>query len=757
MLNKSKTHNIYNVPYGKLLILAVAWLTASVANAQVGRISQNGQNFETSQDLENEDGENEERERTVWGRDSTKHQKSKPIPKGQFQWVLEPRLGTVVDAANKDTVVHNFQNWNNTDGYRGNYSYLANLGAPRLNRLYMEREITDDFLFLQPLDYFRTGLSDFRFTNTLSPITNLAYHSCGTKQNGEDRIRAYFASNINHITGIGFKCDYLYGRGYYMNSANSMFGITGYGYHRGERYNIHAYLSLNKMKNYENGGIENDDYIENPQIYPQSYKSTEIPVMLADVWNRNKEQKFYLTHKYNIGYSKEVVVPDSLKPQPPSHSELLEALPDSIRLALRTDSVAKAHTVDSLLQIWQAQQVPPTEFIPVASVSHTFDLANLNHTYIAHSDPGNYYTNHYYGDAANVYDMTRAMSIRNTVGLSMREGFNKWAQMGITLFATHKLRSYTLLKEDRLNQKRYNENDVSVGGEIARTQGKLLHFNVNGEFWLIGPNIGDFNVNGRTTLDFKLGKRDSLEMDVKANIRNVKPDFFFRHYHSQYAWWDNDDLSREFHTKVEGSLRLKKMGTRLKVGFENITNYTHLAMVKTRIDPENTATSLPTDFSNAVEVRQAGSNIQVFSAGISQDLKFGPVHWDSEVTYQKTSSDDILPLPQLNVYTNLYLLFHIAKVLRVQLGGDMRYYTLYYAPEWSPNMQQFAVQDTNQEREKVGNYPIVNVYANLHLKHCRLYCAVNHVNAGTGRSYMSPHYPLNPLTIHFGISWNFFN
>lgn len=740
-----------------LCAMAACTLLALTAQAQVRRTQdrQGGEDFDGTA-TERDNGYIQDGDGTTWGRDSTKHKKSKPIPIGQFQWVVEPRLGTVIDAENNDTVVHNFQNWNNTDGYRGNYSYLGNIGSPRFNRLYMERERTDDFLLLEPFSYFRGGLSDFRFTNTLSPITNLAYHSCGNKQNGEDRIRAYFATNINHVSGIGLKCDYLYGRGYYTNLANSIFGITGYGYYRGEKYDLHAYLNTNHAKMYENGGIENDYYIEHPETFPQSYSSTEIPVMLSETWNRNNEQNLYLTHRYNIGYHKEIVLPDSLKPQPPSHNELLEALSDSIRQALRADSTARALAIDSLMEQWKAQQVTPMEFIPVAGISHTFQLQNLAHAYIGRSDPGTYYTNHYFGDKANVYDRTRAMSIRNTLGLSLREGFNKWAQMGISLFATHRLRTYDLLQDDSLSH-RYNEHDISVGGVISRTQGKLFHFNVDGELWLAGPKLGDFRIDGKAQFDFPLGKRDSMVLEAHANIATEKPDFFFRHYHSQFAWWDNGDLSKEMRTRAEGSVRLKHLGTRLKVGFENVSHYTHFAMVKTRVNTENAASNLPTDFSNAVEVRQTAGSVQVFSAAIAQDFKLGPVHWENEVTYQKSSSESVLPLPALNVYTNLYLLFRVAKVLRVQLGGDMRYFTSYYAPEWTPCIQQFAVQDDSSEKLKIGNYPVINVYANLHIKHCRLYVAVNHVNAGTGRSYQSPHYPLNPFTIHFGVSWNFFN
>ena len=353
--------------------------------------------------------------RTTWGRDSTKHEKQKPIPVGMFQWVLEPRLGTVIDAENNDTLVHNFQNFNNTDGYTGEYSYLGNTGTPRYNRIYMNRiDDSDEFLFLRPLSYFRGGLGEFRFTNTLSPFTNLAYHSIGTKVNGEDRVRAYFATNINKDAGLGFKIDYLYGRGYFVNSASSSFGTTFYGYYRGERYNIHAYANVNHLKMFENGGIEDDKYIREPETLEQNFSTTEIPVLLNDTWNRNHERNFYLTHKFNFGFYREIEVPDSLKPQVPPASELLSNLPDSVQQALKADTLARKLALDSLTTQWQAQQITPKEFIPVSSIIHTFDMRDLAHTYIAKSTSGSYYTNNYYGDLSDVYDMTNAMSIRNT-------------------------------------------------------------------------------------------------------------------------------------------------------------------------------------------------------------------------------------------------------------------------------------------------------------------------------------------------------
>jgi hypothetical protein len=148
----------------------------------------------------------------------------------------------------------------------------------------------------------------------------------------------------------------------------------------------------------------------------------------------------------------------------------------------------------------------------------------------------------------------------------------------------------------------------------------------------------------------------------------------------------------------------------------------------------------------------------VFSAKLNQNFKFGIFNWENEIVYQKSSKEDILPLPALSAYSNIYLLFRIAKVLRVQLGADVRYFTEYYAPDYAPIIQQYAVQDP-ATRIKLGNYPICNAYVNFHLKHCRFYVNVNHVNEGTGtkKAFLVPHYPINPLNIHFGLSWNFFN
>ena len=107
--------------------------------------------------------------------------------------------------------------------------------------------------------------------------------------------------------------------------------------------------------------------------------------------------------------------------------------------------------------------------------------------------------------------------------------------------------------------------------------------------------------------------------------------------------------------------------------------------------------------------------------------------------------------------------FKIARVLSVDLGADARFFTSYYAPDYSPALGQFAQQEAAADdadfRTKTGNRPIVNAYANFHLKHTRFFVMMSHINESIGKKdyFLTPHYPLNQRVFRFGVSWNFIN
>ena len=190
-----------------------------------------------------------------------------------------------------------------TTGRRGEFNTTGNLGAPRINRIFIDRSLPEQFMFPQPYDFFITPVDKFHFTNTLSPITNVSYDECGDKNVGEDHLKALFAVNAGKKTGLGFKFDYIYGRGYYQNQSTAHFNYTMYASHLGDRYQAHLLLSTNHEKVAENGGITNDDYVSHPEIFRESFRTDEIPTVLNQNWNRNDNQHIFLTHRYNIGFN----------------------------------------------------------------------------------------------------------------------------------------------------------------------------------------------------------------------------------------------------------------------------------------------------------------------------------------------------------------------------------------------------------------------------------------------------------------------
>lgn len=242
---------------------------------------------------------NQRRERS----DSTSAHKE--IPRGIYVWTVDPRFGDR-QTAQPDTLSHMYMNTLFTTGLRGEYNTTGNLGSPRQARVFIDRGRGSQFLFTDPYDFFITPVQDFHFTNTLSPFTNLTYNSCGDRTNGEDHFTAKFGVNAGKRIGVGFKFDYLYGRGYYDSQSTSHFDYTMYGSYLGDRYQAHLLMSTNHQKVTENGGITDDNYITHPESFNESFQTSEIPTMLTRNWNRNDNQHLFFTQRYSIGFKRKV-------------------------------------------------------------------------------------------------------------------------------------------------------------------------------------------------------------------------------------------------------------------------------------------------------------------------------------------------------------------------------------------------------------------------------------------------------------------
>ena len=733
----------------------------------------------------------------------------KEIPKGIRVWTVDERFGDT-KAAVVDTLQHMYMNSTFTEGLRGEYNTLGNMGTARLHRILIDRRNTQgNFIFTEPYDYIVNPVSDFHFTNTYSPITNITLNSCGDKVTGEDDFKAIFAVNANKRLGAGFRFDYKYGRGYYNAQSTSHFKYTMWASYLGDRYQAHLLFSTNHEKMTENGGITNDDYIKHPEIYTESFATNEIPTVLEQNWNRLDNQHIFFTHRYNVGFSRKVKMteeeikakkfamaskkenaeenakeearkkakeqgkkfdekaydkqqrakfsgrPDGAKiagDEPAKDSAAKDIRNDSTRIAVNGKAAA-----DSLLAIQKKNAEDSlfykSEYVPVTSFIHTVKFDNYRRIYEAYQTPADYYLKEYYdagrltGDS--IYDQTKHWHMKNTFAIAMLEGFNKWAKAGLKAFASYDLRHYELPTMEGGFEK-YNEHALSVGGQLSKQKGKTLHYNAVAEIGLTGVDAGTLAIDGNVDVNIPfLG--DTLQVRGDAFFHRETPSFYYRNYHARHLWWEND-LDKTIHTRIMGTLSFPKTRTKLRVAVDEIKNYTYFSQ-----SYDITEKGLRTGV--MVTPMQESGGINLLTAQLEQNFRLGILNWENQFTYQHSSKESVLPVPAFNAYTNLYIKFKVVKVLNVDLGADMRYFTSYEAPDYSPYMGQYTVQGNGENNVKIGNYPIVNVYANVHIKHTRFFVMMSHINAGQGDKnyFFAPHYPMNERVFRIGVSWNFFN
>jgi hypothetical protein len=325
----------------------------------------------------------------------------------------------------------------------------------------------------------------------------------------------------------------------------------------------------------------------------------------------------------------------------------------------------------------------------------------------------------------------------------MNEGFRKWTKFGLTAFVEYDMRKYAVpllsIGDDGSvtglpgSTIRESESALFIGGVLTKEKGKYLRYKA-----LVEKDLknDDYRLEGEisTRLSFK-----NKEFSVKANayIKNISPSYFQKNFSSKYWNWKDMDLKDTRRVYIGGEIVFPELSfskTKISGGIENITGHIYY---------------------DAAGLIAQNSDVQVIAVRLDQNFRAGIFHWDNQVVFQHSGDQEVLPLPKLSVYSNLYLTTKLAKVLTLQLGVDAHFHTKYYMPGYEPLTMQFY----NQRDMELGNFPIATAYLNLHLKYTRFFVMMYNVANGMGnaQSFSLYRYPVNPRILKLGISWRFNN
>ncbi len=613
-------------------------------------------------------------------------------------WKIDARTGNRLPAPS-DTLLHNYQQSVLPDGQSVAMGFLAPLGSPAFSKIFVDRPETEHFIFNNAYYLYLKDPEEVLFVNTRVPYSRLSYNRSAPKLTREERFEARLTSNFGKKLNVGLDADLINTRGYYNSQAVKHNNFSLFGNYLSERIEAHAFINLGSVVNAENGGITDERFVTHPDSIQQNFTSRDIPVKFTNTWNSLRNNRFFLSGRYNLGYR-----------DTPS------------------DSLHKGQG----------------EFVPVASMGFSSQYTQQYRRFLSHDTAyvnvggvdmqriDQFYPNRFYEGAVD--DSIRFTSIKNSVSLSLREGFKEWVKFGLTAFLEHDLRNYSMRDSVGPGMMNHRESAVTLGGVLNKQQGENLLFNIRADLGVLGANLGEFRAMGDVETGFDIaGKRTTLS--ANAYIKNLKPKYLEENYYSKYFRWNHNfgDIRRVY---VGGKLHIPFTNTTLSAGVENLQNYIY--------------------YNSERQIAQEDGSVQLLTVRVDQNLRLGIFNWDNQVVYQTSSNQEVIPVPKLSVYSNMYLKTKIVNELTLQLGVDAHYHTEYFVPGYEPALLQFY----NQREKEIGNYPIATAYVNMHLKQTRFYVMYYNVASQfmNPKEYFSlPGYPVNPAIIRLGVSVNLHN
>tara|TARA_B110000977_G_scaffold50028_1_gene67932 strand:- start:341 stop:2104 length:1764 start_codon:yes stop_codon:yes gene_type:complete len=183
----------------------------------------------------------------------------------------------------------------------------------------------------------------------------------------------------------------------------------------------------------------------------------------------------------------------------------------------------------------------------------------------------------------------------------------------------------------------------------------------------------------------------------------------------------------------------------------------------------NTQTSITLDFesqSNAIfwdtasQIDQTAVSVLgiTFQKEIRISMNFFLL---SSVRFQDVFAKQTIEVPNFVTFNKLYFKGKIfKKQLVFDAGINVLYYSSFYAKAYNPALDKFYIQ----EKQKVGNYPIIDVFAEFYLKNSfSFFITATHVNSGLfkkelGKNYLATtSYPHQDRSFKFGLKWRLFD
>jgi Putative porin len=552
-------------------------------------------------------------------------------------------------------------------------------------------------------DVYNYTLAEARFFNTTRPYTQLDY-LLGSR--AEQFIHMLHTQNIRPNWNMAMEYRFTNSPGYFQNQStnHNNYRFTSWYQSKNKRYQNFIAIVGNKLQSGENGGIKTDlNYLDSVGAYDER---TNIPTQLGpdDFGSRNPFSSSITTGTFftNATY---------LMRQQYDLGQKDSVVTDSTVIPLFYPRLRMEHTISYNTYKYRFKDFDADSAYYDSKYAIKFPTATGDSFFIQDfwKELVNDFSLYTFPDAKNSQQFLKAGGTLQTLQGSFDSG--------------------------RVSRSLYN---FFVHGEYRNmTRNKKWDIEASGQFYINGINSGDYHAYAslKRLISPKIGY---LQLGFENTSRT--PSFVFDPTSSFYLGLPTN-FKKENIVSFFGSV--ERVRFKLSAAYYLVTNYT---FIKNLYEPDQFTTpfnllsiSLEKQF-----IIHGGLNLKT-SIVVQQRIGDGPVNVPFISTRNQLGYDGSLGL----------------KNLRISFGLEMRYFTSYKAPDYSPLIGQYSFQDTTNIRMKL---PDLTGYLHFRIRTFTAYVRtenLNSINFTTGKftnnNVPTRNYPYPGLQIRVGIFWNFVN
>ena len=373
-------------------------------------------------------------------------------------------------------------------------------------------------------------------------------------------------------------------------------------------------------------------------------------------------------------------------------------------------------------------------FHPAFRLGYAISLEERSFTSID-NNPGSYYRNTFY--TSTTLDSLHSYELRNRVSLSSPGIFknhpDQLRPFNYSIAWEHQWIRYSqFAKQDLQFLDAIMHNNLLEGNLCTREDSNKIFAALTGQYIFEGVNNGNYKAD----LSIQLPLNQFGDLHASGQLVMKSPEFIYQRYYSNHFIWDTPASYEKSKWKYI-SIRYALSNYHLSTGAE-VTSVSNLIYLDSTASP-----------------MQSTHEIQIMKYDLTKNFKFRKIHFNNSFIVQKVNDDEIHLPSFISVQSLFYESFFYNKALLLQTGFDFHFHSFYYADAFMPATGLFYWQ----AEKKTGGYPLVDFFINFRIKTARFFVKLENIgdNIIDKGYYLTPHYPMQGMTLKFGVNWRFFD